>query len=194
MEMKFYDYLDANPVIAAVKDMDGVKKCCEREEIKIVFILFGDVCSICRIVEEYSDMLLRLACTRLDSTQDAEDAVQEVFLSLLTSNPVFRDAGHEKAWLIRATLHRASDIRRRAEKRNVPLETAENSPAREEGGELLAAVRALPQKYSSVIHLHYYEGYSIQEISKLLGLPAPTVGTRLARGRERLRQMLKEEA
>ena len=42
MEMKFYDYLDANPVIAAVKDMDGVKKCCEREEIKIVFILFGD--------------------------------------------------------------------------------------------------------------------------------------------------------
>ena len=52
MEMKFYDYRDANPVIAAVKDMDGVKKCCEREEIKIVFILFGDVCSICRIVEE----------------------------------------------------------------------------------------------------------------------------------------------
>ena len=145
--------------------------------------------TICRIVEEYSDMLLRLACTRLDSTQDAEDAVQEVFLSLLTSKPVFRDAGHEKAWLIRATLHRASDIRRRAEKRNVPLETAENSPAREEGGELLAAVRALPQKYSSVIHLYYYEGYSIQEISKLLGLPAPTVGTRLARGRERLRQV-----
>ena len=55
-------------------------------------------------------------------------------------------------------------------------------------------MRALPQKYSSVIHLHYYEGYSIQEISKLLGLPAPTVGTRLACGRERLRQMLKEEA
>ena len=151
--------------------------------------------TICRIVEEYSDMLLRLACTRLDSTQDAEDAVQEVFLSLLTSKPVFRDAGHEKAGLIRATLHRASDIRRRTEKRNVPLETMENSPAREEeGGGLLAAVRALPQKYSSVIHLHYYEGYSIQEISKLLGLPAPTVGTRLARGRERLRQMLKEEA
>ena len=100
--------------------------------------------TICRIVEEYSDMLLRLACTRLDSTQDAEDAVQEVFLSLLSSKPVFRDAGHEKAWLIRATLHRASDIRRRAEKRNVPLETTENSPAREEGGELLAITRGIP--------------------------------------------------
>ena len=129
--------------------------------------------TICRIVEEYSDMLLRLACTRLDSTQDAEDAVQEVFLSLLTSKPMFRDAGHEKAWLIRATLHRASDIRRRAERRNVPLEAVENSPAREEGGGLLAAVRALPQKYSSVIHLYYYEGYSIRKFQNCWACPPP---------------------
>ena len=41
--------------------------------------------------------------------------------------------------------------------------------------------------------VHYYEGYSIKEIAKLLGLPAATVGTRLARGRERLRQMLRED-
>ncbi len=41
--------------------------------------------------------------------------------------------------------------------------------------------------------VHYYEGYSIKEMGKLLGLPAATVGTRLARGRERLRQILKEE-
>ena len=150
--------------------------------------------TICRIVEEYSDMLLRLACTRLDSTQDAEDAVQEVFLLLLTSKPVFRDAGHEKAWLIRATLHRASDIRRRAG-RIVPLETAESAPAREEApeNELLSAVRSLPPAYSAVLHLHYYEGYAIKEIAALLRLPAATVGTRLARGRERLRRMLKEE-
>ena len=51
----------------------------------------------------------------------------------------------------------------------------------------------MPEKYSAVIHLHYYEGYSMKEIAKLLGIPAATVGTRLARGRERLRQMLKEE-
>ena len=54
-------------------------------------------------------------------------------------------------------------------------------------------MQALPEKYSAVIHLHYYEGYSIREIGKLLGLPAATVGTRLARGRDRLRSMLKEE-
>lgn len=149
--------------------------------------------TISRIVTEYSPMLLRLACTRLDDAADAEDAVQETFLKLLTARPAFRDPEHEKAWFIRTTLHRASDIRRAAEKRNVPLEAAAQAAAPEGTRELLSAVRALPEKYSAVIHLYYYEGYSIKEIAKLLGLPAPTVGTRLARGRERLRQMLKEE-
>ena len=157
--------------------------------------LFGTEEAIRRLVETYSPMLLRLAATRLDSVQDAEDAVQDVFLKLLSTRPSFRDAGHEKAWLIRATLHRASDIRRRAG-RTVPLEAAENAPARAEApeSELLSAVRALPPAYSAVLHLHYYEGYSIKEIAALLRLPAATVGTRLARGRERLRKMLKEEA
>ncbi|WP_292920279.1 sigma-70 family RNA polymerase sigma factor, partial [Oscillibacter sp. CAG:155] len=105
----------------------------------------------------------------------------------------FRDAEHEKAWLIRTTLHRACDIRKSAAQRNLPLEEAVLAAAPEaEEGNLLAAVRALPDKYGAVIHLYYYEGYSIQEIANLLGVPVPTVGTRLARGRERLRQLLKE--
>ena len=149
--------------------------------------------TISRIVETYSSMLLRLACTRLDDPADAEDIVQEVFLKLLTARPLFRDSEHEKAWLIRTTLHRASDLRRSAARRNVPLEEAAQAAASQAGSELLTAVRALPEPYSAVIHLYYYEGYSIKEIAKLLGVPAPTVGTRLARGRERLRRLLKED-
>ena len=156
---------------------------------------FGTDETISRIVEQYSPMLLRLACTRLGSTADAEDAVQEAFLRLLTSRPVFRDAEHEKAWLIRTTLHRAGDIRRRAENRNLPLDALVDVPAPEAPAEtdVLSAVRALPDKYAAVVHLYYYEGYSIKEIANLLGVPAATAGTRLARGRERLRQMLKED-
>ena len=149
--------------------------------------------TISRIVETYSSMLLRLACTRLDDPADAEVVVQEVFLKLLTARPSFRDREHEKAWLIRTTLHRASDLRRSAARRNVPLEEAAQAAASQAGSELLTAVRALPEPYSAVIHLYYYEGYSIKEIAKLLGVPAPTVGTRLARGRERLRRLLKED-
>ena len=155
---------------------------------------FGTDETIRRVVAEYSPMLLRLACTRLRSMADAEDAVQETYLRLLTTQPKFRDAAHEKAWLIRTTLHRASDIRRVAERRNVPFEEAVQAAVTEDSHSgLLDAVRALPEKYSAVIHLHYYEGYTIKEIAKLLGLPAATVGTRLARGRERLRQLLKED-
>ena len=155
---------------------------------------FGTDEYIRRVVEEYSPMLLKIALTRLHSPADAEDAVQEAFLRLLTARPRFRDGDHERAWLIRTTLHRASDIRRAAERGNLPLDQAEAAECRDEPSELLSAVQALPEKYSAIIHLHYYEGYSIKEISKLLGLPAPTVGTRLARGRERLRQTLKEES
>ena len=156
---------------------------------------FGTDESVRRAVTAYSRMLLRLAMTRLPSSADAEDVVQEVFLKLLTARPQFRDEEHEKAWLIRATLHRACDMARSAERRNLPLEAAEAVPGGElpEPSPILSAVRALPAKYSAVIHLYYYEGYSIKEISQLLRLPVPTVGTRLSRGRERLRELLKED-
>lgn len=147
---------------------------------------------ITRVVEQYSPMLLRLALTRVNCAADAEDVVQEVFLKLLTAQPRFRDGEHERAWLIRATLNRAIDLRRAACARDIPLEDAEEAAA-PEPPQLLSAVQALPEKYSTVIHLYYYEGYNIWEIAKLLGLPAPTVGTRLSRGRAKLKELLKEE-
>ena len=146
-----------------------------------------------RIVETYSPMLLRAALTRTATPTDAEDAVQDVFLRVLAKRPCFRDRDHEKAWLIRSTLNRASDIRRRR-RDDAPLDELTEAAAPEtDYGPLLSAVRSLPEAYSAVIHLYYYEGYSIKEIARLLALPVPTVGTRLSRGRERLRSLLKEE-
>lgn len=55
MDQRFYDLMEANPVIAAVKDMEGLAACCEREEIKIVFVLFGDICNISSIVKRIKD-------------------------------------------------------------------------------------------------------------------------------------------
>ena len=145
-----------------------------------------------RVVEAYSPMLLRAAMTRVSTPADAEDAVQDVFVRLLTKAPRFRDGEHEKAGLLRATLNRASDLRR-GRRDDAPLDEALAVSAEDNDGSLLSAVRALPEAYSAVIHLYYYEGYSIQEIARLLALPSPTVGTRLARGRKRLRELLKED-
>ncbi|MCI8296366.1 MAG: glycerol-3-phosphate responsive antiterminator [Lachnospiraceae bacterium] len=52
MEQVFFDLMETTPVIAAVKDDQGLKACCACEDIRIVFILYGDVCSIGRIVEQ----------------------------------------------------------------------------------------------------------------------------------------------
>ena len=146
---------------------------------------------MCRIVRSYADMLLHLAYSRLRSEADAEDCVQEVYLKLLRYQPEFRDAEHEKAWLIRATMNQAADMRRAKSRQNLPLDEA-NTVCAAEASDLLSCVRALPDRYAVVIHLHYYEGYKLSEIAKLLALPTATVGTRLARGRARLKQMLED--
>jgi RNA polymerase sigma-70 factor (ECF subfamily) len=146
---------------------------------------------MCRIVRSYADMLLHLAYSRLQSEADAEDCVQEVYCKLLRYQPEFRDAEHEKAWLIRATMNQAADMRRARSRQNLPLDEATTVCAAE-ASDLLSCVRALPDRYALVIHLHYYEGYKLSEIAKLLSLPTATVGTRLARGRARLKQMLEE--
>lgn len=49
MNQNFYDTMTNCPVIAAVKDMEGVAKCLE-SEVEIVFILFGNICNIGEIV------------------------------------------------------------------------------------------------------------------------------------------------
>ena len=70
----------------------------------------------------------------------------------------------------------------------------ERIPAPEaEDGSLLAAVDLLPPKYRAVIYLYYYEGYAAKEIGALLGLPTATVNTQLARGREKLKNLLESE-
>lgn len=52
MDSKYYNAIEGNPVIAAVKDQEGLEKCCTLEDIQVVFILFGDICSIGEIVDQ----------------------------------------------------------------------------------------------------------------------------------------------
>ncbi len=59
--------------------------------------------------------------------------------------------------------------------------------------ELFEAVMGLPEKYRIVIHLYYYEDFSIHEIAAAMKLTESNVKTRLSRGRGMLRKALKEE-
>ena len=146
-----------------------------------------------QIVTQYGTTLYRVAFAALRSSADAEDVVQEVFLRLLESRPRWETPEQQKAWLIRVTINLSHDLLRRASRKDLPLEQCPELPQEDSGeadGELLPAVLALPEKYRTVIHLYYYEDYTIREIARILSLPAATVGTRLARARAILRKKL----
>lgn len=55
MKQKFYDMIESNPVIAAVKDLEGLEKCCQMEDIKVIFVLFGDICNVHHIVRKVKE-------------------------------------------------------------------------------------------------------------------------------------------
>lgn len=144
-------------------------------------------------MEAHGDTVYRLALCRLQSVPDAEDVYQEVFLRLLSAGEQDWDGEHMKAWLIRTTLSRCADLGRLRLRRSLlPLEAVPELPAEtaEEGKELWEAVASLPEKFRTVVHLHYAEGYKTAEIARMLGCPAATVRSRLRRACGRLKDML----
>lgn len=145
------------------------------------------------LVLRHGDMVYRLAYQNTGSTSDAEDVMQEVFLSLLTKDAPLDDDVHIRYWLVRVTLNRCHNLMATARrKRTVPLDEALHLYA-PENESILSDVMQLPPKYRSVIYLHYYEGYSIAEIADLLRVKPNTVGSWLSRGRKRLRLILEEQ-
>lgn len=55
MDNRFYKAVEANPVIASVKDMKGLEECCGIKDIRVIFILFGDICSLKGIIKKIKD-------------------------------------------------------------------------------------------------------------------------------------------
>ena len=137
--------------------------------------------------------LYRLAAMYVGSAAEAEDVLQDVFVKLLSQKRTFQDQEHQKRWLIRVTVNLCKDHLRSARRREtVPLEDRD-MPGREEDRELLALVLSLPEAYRAAVHLHYYEGYSVAEIGRILGLGESAVKMRLKRGREYLRLEMEDE-
>ncbi len=145
--------------------------------------------------ERHADMLYRIALGTLSSAHDAEDAVAEVFAAFISQGQTFRDAEHEKAWFIRITVNKCRDLqRRRSVRAHSPIEEASNvadtdDPFAEMNG-IMHDVLALPEKYKSVILLHYFEDLSVDETAKALSIGRSAVKMRLARAREMLKETL----
>jgi RNA polymerase sigma-70 factor (ECF subfamily) len=142
------------------------------------------------LFHKYHNDVYRLAVSYTQSIQEAEDVCQEVFLKLVEQKQL--QPGKEKAWLMQVTVNQCrSLLRSNWWKKTVPLEdTLTDTPFH--GNDILKVVLALPPKYRVVVYLHYYEGYSTREISKLLKISQTAVTTRLARARDTLKVQLEE--
>ena len=124
-----------------------------------------------RIVETYSDMILRISYNYLQHTFDSEDICQTVLLKYMTNGETFDTREHEKSWIIRTTINACHDLRRSAFfKRTVSLEAiVEKEAPVAPTSELLDEIKKLPLNYRISIYLHYYEGYTAAEIAERLG-------------------------
>ncbi|MDQ0971761.1 RNA polymerase sigma factor (sigma-70 family) [Neobacillus niacini] len=157
------------------------------------------------LMEEYGDMVVRLAFTYVKQKQLAEDISQEVFVSCYKSLETFQNKASYKTWLYRITVNKCKDYFRTWSYRNISYQdffrsifpsggqsVEEEILEGEEKEIIFEKVLALPIKLREVIILQYYEELTVNEISELLGLNSNTVKTRLHRAKKLLQCSLKE--
>ena len=148
------------------------------------------------LAEKYKDHLFAAAFNICKNAADADDVVQDTFLQYHTTNRQFENEQHIRAWLIRVAINKAKNIYFSFwRQKGVPLEEYMETLTFEtpEAQTLFTEVMKLPEKYRIVIHLFYYEDYTIREIAKIMNVTESNVKVRLTRGRRLLRNVLKEE-
>ena len=148
------------------------------------------------LAETYRDRLFAAAFQVCGNAADAEYAAQEALLRYHISEKQFESEQHIRAWLLRVAINCAKNLSRSFFRRNtVPLETYMETLEFDSGEsqEIFREVMSLPKKYRLVIHLYYYEDYSVAEIGRILALTESNVKVRLSRGRQLLKKSLQEE-
>lgn len=148
------------------------------------------------LMEKYKDHLFAVAFNICKNAADADDVVQDTFLQYHITDKQFENEQHIRSWLIRVAINKAKNINMsfwRLSK--IPLEDYMETLTFEtpEAENLFEEVMKLPEKYRIVIHLFYYEDYSIREIAQIINATESNVKVRLTRGRRLLKQVLKEE-
>jgi RNA polymerase sigma-70 factor, ECF subfamily len=172
----------------------------------------GDAQAFTRLVGLHERMVYNLAARLLGDSEEAKDLAQEVFLQVYRTICRFEGRSSVKTWIYRIVVNQCHNRRRwwhrRRRDQMRPIEDltprdearlartqADSGPlhdlARREKTQLVqAALDAIAFDQRAVLVLREVDGLSCEEISQALGLPVGTVKSRLARGREALRQRL----
>jgi RNA polymerase sigma-70 factor (ECF subfamily) len=175
----------------------------------------GDVAAFGILVERYQRPMAALVSRMTANPDDVDDIVQELFLRAWKGLPRFRGDAQFSTWLYRIAVNTAIKHRTRHRNESALSLSADNlaggldalhapsdaAPAlggdpfraahqKEREATVRRAVMALPDKQRSVVVLHYFEGHSCEEISKIVGCSLGTVWSRLHYACKRLKGVL----
>ncbi|MCI9492279.1 MAG: RNA polymerase sigma factor [Lachnospiraceae bacterium] len=150
------------------------------------------------LYEKYYEMVWRICLVQLGNSHDAYDAVQETFFRLMGNAKTFHNEEHVKAWLIRVAINYCKDVKKSGfRKREISLNAekpTEDGGVPEEYAEVYEAMMGLPKEHRVVLYLHYYEGYSLKEIAKMMKINPSTLRSRMSRAKELMKQYLQDDA
>lgn len=143
-------------------------------------------------IRRIEKLMYRVGMSYLQNNEDAADAVQDTLIKAWEKKDKLMRPEQFKPWVMRILTNRCIDMLRKRRRRSFyPLE--ENTVLVEEPQQkppVLEAVDKLKPELRLVVTLHYVDGYSIDDIAKMLGLPCNTVKTRMRTARKRLSHTL----
>jgi RNA polymerase sigma-70 factor (ECF subfamily) len=164
-------------------------------------VVSRDPTAIAELYDRHNRLLFGLILRVLQDRGEAEDVLQEVFLSVWTRASTYRAAaGPPIAWLVGIARNRAIDRLRAIGVRVHAVEAARSPAAADspesqlERGEVARAIAALPAEQRVLIENAYYLGLTHSELADRFKLPLGTVKTRVRTGMLALRQQLSEHS
>lgn len=175
-------------------------------ELIAALVRTGDAELFRQLVERYQERVFRLVASVLGpySEADAEEVTQEVFLRVYRQLKGFRGESTFSTWLYRVAYRRALDRKQLARHRlphssdaalasvagaDNPFEQAARA---QQSARVAVCMEALPDLYRTMLYLRYWMDCSVEEIAELIGAPAGTVKSYLARARQRVERELEK--
>lgn len=166
----------------------------------------GDEEAFASLVKMYKTRVFNLAFSLTRDREMADDLAQESFIKAYFALPKFQFKSEFGTWLYRITLNHVRDyLRKKSRASKMLLETIMEKPLvqenemtrkeKEQIGEqrrkfVHQCLQALPEKYQVILSLRDIQGFSYEEIARILKISPGTVDSRLHRARKMLRKKL----
>ncbi len=157
----------------------------------------GDTAAFEALFRQYERLVFKNAHLITGTREEAEDVLQEVFVSVWRSRQTFDpDKGKLTTWLHRITVNKCLERRRKRKLAPVSLEgidlpdtqlSDEVLVSRQEYERLIEAMNSLDTKNRAVLVLRYFNDLSYEEIAQTVGIPLGTVKSRINQGLKLLR-------